>query len=135
MRISFFLVGMALVVGCSSSNAPKYAAPAGEDASLALLRGDGVRLETVDGLNLQDRKSVKLTPGSHEVNFSWTTFKGTIGKTGRTQLNYPFAAGGRYIVKKQDSMFSLKEARFILIDENTGKEIDSVGGQSIFKVF
>ena len=123
------------IAGCSS-NVPKYVPPAGAaEGSLAVLRTEHMKIERVDGLRVDDRHGVTLTPGSHEIECSWTAFKGTIGGNGKTTLQYNFAAGKKYLARMDNNMFSFSNPKFTLIDESTGQQLDSIGGQSIFKVF
>ena len=135
MTKRLFLVLMVVIAGCAS-NVPKYVPPAGApSASLAVLRTEHMKIERVDGLRVDDHHSVTLAPGSHEIECSWTAFKGTIGRNGKTTLHYNFAAGKKYLARMDNNMFSFSNPKFTLVDESTGKELDSMGGQSIFKIF
>jgi hypothetical protein len=125
-----FLIVFIAGAGCAT-NVPKYAAPEAAAGPLATLRTEHMNIERVDGLRVDDKHNLLLAAGTHEVECSWTG----AGRSGKMALHYDFAPGGRYLAKMEDKAFSFRTPRFILVEENSGKELDSVGGQSIFKVF
>jgi hypothetical protein len=121
IRTLILTIAASAAFGCS--NTPRYAAPSGPADSVATFRNRGVTIHGIDGATTGDEGTVRLTPGTHTIDFHFSTYSAWV----RTKLVYDFQAGHRYQLKARDIPFDFKPPRVEFTDEATGEVLGRFG--------
>ena len=125
-----FLFVVVIGVGGCAGNAPRYVAPDGPAESLATLKVKGVTLRKIDGAAARDARQYKLAPGVHDVDVDLHDWGGNLLGA---RLNATFDGGRSYLLRMQDAPFDFKGPRLVIIDEQSGREVQSMGSTSILE--